>query len=153
MCISQLPNYGSSYGFYLRQKTSMPLFPWLWCLAQTYNFVHVTSQSNSTSCCHSSPGYETSITVNKARVQEVVQESHLVNCQLIIKFIQFLDNKRSTLFLRRLKSQPHTIVKICSPVFVYMLTLQVIRYPARDKSYNQKAPYGIPLDHVDGPSQ
>ena len=44
-----------------------------------------------------------SITVNKVRIQEDVQESHLVNCQLI-KFIQFLDNKRSTLFFRLLKS-------------------------------------------------
>ena len=72
------------------------------------------------------------ITVNKARVQEDVQESHLVNCQLIIKFIQFPGNKRNTLFLRPLKSLPHTLVKICSPVFVYTLTLLVTRYPAKE---------------------
>ena len=35
--------------------------------------VHVTSRSNSTWCCHSSPDYEASITVNKVRVQEDVQ--------------------------------------------------------------------------------
>ena len=49
------------------------------------------------------PDCEASITVNKVRIQEDVQESHLVNCQSI-KFIQFLDNKRSTLFFRLLKS-------------------------------------------------
>ena len=102
-CISQLLNFGSSYILYLRQKTSTPLLPWLWCLAQSYNFVHLTSRSNSTSCFHSSPDYEASITVNKARVQEDVQQSHLVNCQLI-KFMQFPGNKRSTFLLRLLKS-------------------------------------------------
>ena len=102
MCISQLLNFGSSYGLRLRQKTSTPLFPLLRCLSQTYNFVYLTIKQHF--MLSSSPDYETSITVNKARVQEDVQESHLVNCQLIIKFIQFPGNKRSTLFLRPLKS-------------------------------------------------
>ena len=81
------------------------------------------------------------ITVNKSRVQ--------VNCQLI-NFIQFLDNKRSEaayIVFQTVKILTTHTCKICSPVFVYTLMLLVIRYPTRDKSWNQKAPTK-PLDHM-----
>ena len=68
----------------------------------------------------------------------------------LINFIQFLDNKRSEaayIVFQTVKILTTHTCKNCSPVFVYTLMLLVIRYPTRDKSWNQKAPTK-PLDHM-----
>ena len=96
--------------------------------------VHVTSRSNSsTSCCHSSPDYEASITVNKVRVQEEVQESHLVNCQLIQVHTVSRQQTKHIVFQTVKVLTTHTCKNlffwIC--VHVDVTGWLVVRYPAK----------------------
>ena len=96
-------------------KTSTPLFL-IGCGAYppaTLSMLLLLSERSSESRVSMLPADQTALRVvipvqttrrvNKVRIHEDVQDSHLVNCQLI-KLIQFLDNKRSTLFFRWLKS-------------------------------------------------